>query len=289
VDPTRVRKTNVKVDGYVERIFVNFLGQAVKKGEPLFTLYSPTLLVTQNEYVMALHNKSATGLDSTLLAAARRKLELWDVPAETIDALERTGPTKTLTFVSPTSGVVTGKDIVEGSYLEPGSTPYEITDLSVVWVMVDAYGSDLARVRLGMEATLSLPAYPGRLFSGRVKFIDPLLDPNTRTVKVHLHFANPTGELKPALYGDVVMRAETHVGLNIPLDAVIHSGTRSVVFVAEEQGKFRPVEVRLGERSADQIEVLSGLVEGQAVVTRANFLVDSESQLRSSLADLVGR
>ena len=283
VDPTRVRKTHVKVDGYVVRVFVSFVGQPDEKGEPLFSLYSPTLLVAQNEYVLA-GQSGATALR----AAARRKLELWDVPAKTIDALEQTGPVKTLTVYSPIRGTVTAKNVNEGSYLEPGAATYEITDLDMVWVMVDAYESDVGRVRVGMQATMTLPAYPHRVFSGKVKFVAPLLDPNSRTLKVHLHFANPTGELKPELYGEVTLRGVTREGLRIPLDAVIHSGTAAVVFVAEGDGKFRPAEVQLGQREGDQIEVLSGLDEGVQVVTRANFLVDSESQLRASLAELAG-
>jgi len=292
VDPTRVRKTNVKVDGYVEEIFVNFLGQQVSKGQPLFTLYSPTLLVTQNEYVAALKTYRATGStgpEPPLLAAARRKLQLWDVPDSLIAQLEKTGPQKTLSFVSPIAGVVTAKNVVQGSYLAPGAEPYEITDLSMVWVMVDAYESDIARVKVGMQASLSLQAYPGRQFTGRVQFVEPLLDPSTRTVKVHLHFANPTGELKPELYGEVTLHGPTRDGLTIPTDAIIHSGTKSMVFVAEGDGKFSPLEVQLGERMGDQVEVVSGLREGQEVITRANFLIDSESQLRASLRDLADK
>ena len=289
VDPTRVRKANVKVEGYVEQIYVNFLGQRVNKGQPLFTLYSPTLLVTQNEYVAALRSYRAaggSGPEPPLLAAARRKLELWDVPQSVIAQLEQTGPQKTLTLVSPISGVVTAKNIVEGSFVQPGAEPYEVTDLSMVWVMVDAYESDIARVKVGMQASMTLQAYPQRVFSGRVQFIAPLLDPNSRTLKVHLHFPNPTGELKPELYGEVTLQGKTRDGLTIPLDAVIHSGTRTVVFVARGEGKFAPVEVQLGERTAEKVEVLSGLNQGQEVITRANFLIDSESQLRASLRDL---
>ncbi len=295
VDPTLVKKTNVKVEGYVEHVYVNFAGQRVHKGEPLFSIYSPALLSAQQEYVLALQAGSTPGAGSAaqnaaLLAATRRKLELWDIPARELERLEQTRtPDKTLTILSPIAGVVTAKNIVEGSHLNAGDAPYEITDLSMVWVMVDAYESDLARVHVGMNATLSLPAYPNRVFSGQVKFIDPLLDPNTRTVKVHLHFANPTGELKPELYGEVVLQNATRSGLRIPRDAVLHSGTQAVVFVALEQGKFRPVQVQLGQIAGDQVEVVSGLEEGQSVVTRANFLIDSESQLRASLADLTGR
>jgi Cu(I)/Ag(I) efflux system membrane fusion protein len=292
VDPTRVRKTNVKVEGYVQRIYVNFTGQSVRKGQPLFTLYSPTLLAAQNDYVITLEHKNpaldlGAAQSAALLAAARRRLLLWDVPEAAIAELERTHqPSETITFNSPIAGVVTQKNVVEGSFLNAGDSPYEVTDLSTVWVMVDVYESDISRVKLGMAASLSLPAAADRVFRGEVRFIEPMLDPTTRTVKVHLHFPNPTGELKPALYGEVTLSGTTRSGLRVPLDAVIRSGTKAVVFLALDRGEFRPVEVQLGERTSDQIEVVSGLSEGQSVVTRANFLVDSESQLRASLADL---
>jgi Cu(I)/Ag(I) efflux system membrane fusion protein len=162
--------------------------------------------------------------------------------------------------------------------------PYEITDLSSVWVLADAYESDLSRLRIGMTATLSLQAFPNRTFQGRVIFIDPLLDPKTRTAKVRLEFPNPGGELRPEMFGEVNLRAQARQGLRIPADAVIDSGTSKVVFVALDEGKFQPREVKLGTVASDFVEVLSGLAEGERVVTRANFLIDSESRLRASLA-----
>jgi len=297
VDPTRVRKINLKVGGYVERIYVDFVGRPVRRGEALFSLYSPELLSTQNEYLLALKTRGALakggvlgGSGDDLVASARRKLELWDVPRSEIDRLERTGESaKSLTFVSPISGVVTAKNVVEGSRLAPGDTPYEITDLAEVWVMADAYESDLAQVSVRMPATLTLAAFPDRVFQGSVAFIDPLLDPRTRTAKVHLHFLNPTGELKPEMYGEVVLQGTPRQGLTIPADAVIHTGTRDVVFVDLGEGKFQPREVQLGARDGERVEVVKGIEEGEKVVTRANFLVDSESRLRASLAAMAGK
>jgi len=297
VDPTRVRITNVKVEGYVERVYVDFVGRPVRRGEALFSLYSPALLAAQSELLLALKTRTALAAGGTLVgngddlvAAARRKLELWDVPRSEIDRLERTGePTRALTFYSPISGVVTAKKVVEGTRLMPGDAPYEITDLAMVWVMADAYEQDLERVKIGTPATFSLTAYPGRAFTGEVTFIDPLLDPATRTAKVHLHFPNAGSELKPAMFGEVVLTMSPRQGLRVPVDAVVRAGTRDVVFVALGQGRFAPREVHLGGHTEAQlVEVLSGLTEGQEVVTRANFLVDSESQLRSSL-DALGR
>jgi Cu(I)/Ag(I) efflux system membrane fusion protein len=297
VDPTGVRRINMKVGGYVERIFVDFVGKPVSKGQRLFSLYSPELLSTQNEYLLALRTSKAlsaggqlSGDGDALVASARRKLQLWDVPESEIQRLEHSGEaSKSLTFVSPIAGVVTGKNVVEGSKIAAGDTPYEITDLGMVWVMADAYETDLAQVKVGMTASLTLQSYPNRVFKGQVSFIEPLLDPKSRTVKVHVHFANPTRELKPEMYGEVVLRGAERGGLTIPLDAVIHTGTKNVVFLDLGDGKFQPREVQLGDASGDQVEVVKGLEQAQKVVTRANFLVDSESRLRASLAAIGGK
>lgn len=293
VDPRRVRRIHVKVEGFVEKIYLDFVGKPVRRGDPLFSLYSPSLLQAQNEYLLALETRETLAAGGTtvsehvsaLAEAGRQKLELWDVPKSELRRLERTGrPQKTITFYSPLSGVVTAKNIVQGSYVTPGDTPYEITDLGEVWVMADAYESELGLVRLGMPVALTLQAYPNRSFSGRVVFIDPLINPATRTLKVHLHFLNPSGELMPGMFGEVTLQGLTREALRIPFDAVVRSGSRDVVFVALGEGKFAPREIRLGRRDGELIEVVSGLQEGEEVVTRATFLVDSESRLRASLA-----
>ncbi len=297
VDPTRVRQINVKVDGFVEKIYVDFVGQSVRKGRPLFSIYSPSLLAAQNEYLLALQTAESLAKGgplsedgAALVAAARRRLELWDVPASEIERLARTRKSeKSLTMVSPISGVVTAKNVVQGARVNPGEAPYEVTDLGMVWVMADAYESDLARIRVGMKASLTLPAYPDRSFSGKVAFIDPLLDPKTRTTKVHLHFANPAGELKPEMFGEATLQGTEKPGLRIPSDAVLRAGTKDVVFLVRGDGKFEPQVVGLGAKNGDDVEVKSGLSEGQQVVTRANFLIDSESQLRASLQAIGGK
>ena len=176
-----------------------------------------------------------------------------------------------------------------GHRLNEGDMPYEITDLSSVWVLADAYETDLARIRLGMPATLSLQAFPGKSFAGKVIFIDPILDARTRTAKVRLAFSNPRGELKPEMFGEVTLRSEKREGLRIPADAIIDSGSKKVVFVALGEGKLQPREVQVGPVTSDAVEVLSGLEVGEKVVTRANFLVDSESRLRASLAAMGGK
>jgi Cu(I)/Ag(I) efflux system membrane fusion protein len=294
VDETRVHHVNVKFSGFMEHVHGDFVGRPVTKGEPLFSIYSPELLAAQQEFLLALDTRkrlgAAGGMTSdgdALVAAARRKLELWDVPRSELDRIERTGEAfRTLTFYSPATGVITKKDVVPGMKVAAGDMPFEIVDLSRVWVLADAYESDLRQVKVGMAATLTLKAFPNRTFKGRVAFIDPLLDPKTRTAKVRIDVPNPTGELRPEMFGEVVLQGKARQGVRIPTDAVIHSGTKNVVFLAVGDGKFQPREVLLGETNADYVEVVSGLEKGDGVVTRANFLVDSESRLRASLASL---
>ena len=298
VDETRVRHINMKVGGFVEHIVVDFVGKKVRKGDPLFSVYSPDLLAAQEEYLLALKTQKALSNagntvasdGDALVAAARRKLALWDIPESDLDRIAKTGePTKTLTFYSPVEGVVTKKDVVQGMKLDPGAMPYEIVDLSSVWVLADVYESELRHVKEGMAATLRLNAFPDREFKGKVAFINPMLDPQTRTVKVRLAFSNPTGEVRPEMFGEVILLGEPHVGLRVPLDAVIDSGTRKIVFAMVGDGKFQPRVVRLGDSDGTHAEVRSGLSVGERVVTRANFLIDSESRLRASLQEMTDK
>ena len=288
VDETRVRKINVKVDGFVEKLFVDYTGKLVHRGDPLFSLYSPDVLSAEQEYLLALRTRRELGASPAgedLVASARRRLQLWDIPKSELDALEQTQtPRRTLTLTSPISGVVTAKSIVQGSRVTSGEAPFEITDLSQVWVLADAHESDLPRVRLGTPVTLTLEAVPNRDFAGKVSFIEPVLDPKTRTVKVRLAFANPRGELRPEMFGDIVFHARPHQGLRVPVDSVIDSGDRKVVFVALGDGRFEPREVKAGDLAGDLMEVTEGVREGEKVVVRASFLVDSESQLKAALA-----
>ena len=295
VDETRVRNINLKVAGFVERIHVDFVGKKVRKGDPLFSVYSPELLLAQEEYLLAVRTKAALSRASAtpesasnnLVAAARRKLSLWDVPNTEIERLASTGePQKTLTFYSPISGVVTRKDVVQGMKLDAGAMPYEIVDLASVWVLADVYESELRYVKERMGATLTLNAYPDETFNGTVAFMDPLMDPATRTVKVRLTFANPKGELRPEMFGEVTLHGASREAPRVPLDAVIDSGKEKVAFVAIGDGKFQPRAVKIGQSDGSFAEVLEGLKAGERVVTRANFLVDSESRLRASLAEM---
>jgi Cu(I)/Ag(I) efflux system membrane fusion protein len=294
IDETKVRHVNVKVGGFVEQIFVDFVGKPVVRGQKLFTLYSPDLVSAQNEYLLALDTQRAlsrggsdtTGTSGDLVAAARERLRLWDIPDSEIAELERTRqPKKALTLNSPISGVVTQKSVVQGMRLNPGDMPYEITDLSEVWVLADAYETDLPRLAVGLPATFTTKS-TGFSCEGKVSFIDPLLDPKTRTAKVRMQFANPTGELRPELFGDVVLHTPGREGVRIPNDAIVSSGLRQIVFISRGDGKFEPREVETGVSDGTLVEVKSGVAAGESVVTRANFLVDSESRLKAALGAL---
>jgi Cu(I)/Ag(I) efflux system membrane fusion protein len=293
IDETRVRKVNVKVDGFVDELFVDFVGKPVHRGQALLSIHSPELLSVQNEYLLALSTRqqlargaaNVAGSGDELVSATRRRLEMWDISPAEIAALERRGRAKrTLTLFSPIPGVVTAKNVVQGSKLTAGDTPFEITDLSQVWVLADAYELDLSRIRVGMPATFTLQAMPNDVFQGRVSFIEPLLDPKTRTAKVRLSFGNPRGELRPDMYGEVAFQAKARETLRVPFDAVIDSGQQKVVFVALGEGRFQPRQVQTGAQSGDFVELTTGAQEGEEVVTRANFLIDSESRLKAALA-----
>jgi len=294
VDETRVHHVSLKFSGFIEQVFVDYVGKQVRAGEPLFSIYSPDVVSAEEEYLLALRTRASLGAGSAqagedLVAAARERLKLWDIPEQEIRRLERTGKAqRTVTLSTPMGGVVTKKDVVMGHRVVEGDMPYEITDLSQVWVLADAYESDLGRVKLGTPASLTLQAFPNREFPGKVVFIDPIMDPKSRTAKVRLAFPNPTGELRPEMFGEVTLRTPARTGLSIPTDAIIDSGTHKVVFVALGEGKFRPREVKIGASDGERSEVLEGLSAGDQVVTRANFLVDSESRLRASLGALEG-
>jgi membrane fusion protein, copper/silver efflux system len=293
VDETRVRKVNVKVEGFVEKLFVDFVGKPVAKGQSLFSFYSPEFVSAQREYLLALQTQKSLsggalqGSGGELLDSARRRLALWDVPKETIDNLEKTGEVqKALVLRSPISGVVTAKNVVEGARLAPSDIPFEITDLSRVWVQVDVYEAELSRAKVGLAAELTTQASPGKVFKGRIAFVDPVMDPKTRTARARLEFPNPQGELKPEMFGEVALKGQARRGLLIPLDAVLDAGTTKVAFVALGEGKFESREVTTGITAGEKVEIRSGLKAGEDVVVRASFLVDSESRLKAALAQL---
>jgi Cu(I)/Ag(I) efflux system membrane fusion protein len=292
-DETRVRKVTVKVEGFVERLFVDVTGQPVAKGQPLLSLYSPDFVSAQQEYLLALKTRAAlkhgelSDSGEDLVASAKRRLLLWDVAEADLLRLEQGGEVKkSLVLLSPITGIVTDKKVVQGQRVGPAEALFEVTDLSRVWVMADAYEPDLGRVKVGQAATFAATAFPGRTFSGRIAFIDPVLDPKTRTARLRLELANPKGDLKPELFGEVTIQGSARKGLSVPQDAVLETGARAIVFVARGDGHFQPREVKVGQRSEGRVEIRSGLGEGESVVSGAAFLVDSESSLRAAMAQL---
>lgn len=289
---TRISQVQTKFSGWIEDLYVDFLGKAVKRGQPLFTIYSPELLATQEEYLLAYRDaqRAVTGpyaeaarqgaLD--LANAARRRLELWDVPAGEIDRLAKTGHVKrTLTINSPLTGIVIQKNALKGMNVEPGMDLFVIADLSRIWVQADIYESDIAYIKPGQGAKLFIEALPERDFHGVVTFINPVLDVRTRTAKVRLEIDNRSQLLKPGMYATVKLELDRGSSLALPEEAVIDTGTRKIVFLMRVAGHFEPREVDLGSKAGRFYPVLAGLSEGDNVATSAQFLLDSESRIRA--------
>ena len=298
-DETKIFTVTTKFNGWIEKLYVNFVGDAVKKGQPLFEIYSPELVTAQQEYLLALdqYNRLSNssyarvrGGAERLLKASRTRLRFWDLTEAQIEKIGKTGNIKkTVTVYSPASGVVTKKDAFEGHYVKEGAHQYEIVDLSTVWVAVDVYEYELPWVRKGMAAEMDLSYIPGKKYKGKVLFIYPYLDIKTRTAKLRLEFANPGYQLKPGMYANILLkRVVAKNSLVIPQEAVIDSGVRQIVFVAVGEGKFQPREVNIGlEVNENEFQVLDGLQEGEEIVLSAQFMLDSESRLREAIQKML--
>ena len=298
-DETRIYVVNTKFDGWIDRLYVDYVGETVKKGQRLFDLYSPQLVTAQEEYLLARdqfaefsQSPYADMRDNArrLFEASKTRLRYWDLTATQIAELERSGQVrKNLTIYSPAGGVVTLKNAFEGHYVKAGEHQYEITDLSVIWVDVDVYEYELPWVRKGMPAAMELAYIPGKRFAGKVLFIYPYIDTKTRTVKLRLQFANPGLELKPGMYANIFLTPRVAEDtLVIPQEAVIDSGVRKVVFVSLGNGHFQPRDVRLGaEGNQNEYQVLDGLKEGEEIVLSAQFMLDSESRLREAIQKML--
>jgi RND family efflux transporter MFP subunit len=292
-DETRVRRVQTKIGGWIEKLHVNFTGQQVSAGRPVLDLYSPELLASQQEFLRAGEaarklaaspSEEVRTLGKELVASARKRLELYDVPGSFIDELERTGkPRRSVTLNAPISGYVTSKDAFEGQKVEPEMELFTVTDLSRVWIEADLYESEARTVRVGQEAEITLPYEPGVTIRGKVAFVEPTLSMESRTLKARFEFPNKDLALKPQMFADVTLALESARGVVIPDSAVIDTGLRKVVFVETAQGTFTPREVVAGLRGEGKTLVLSGVREGEAVVVKANFLLDSESRLRAAL------
>ena len=292
-DETRVRRVQAKIDGWIEKLHSNFTGQLVTKGQPLLEIYSPDLVATQREYLLARAGvermkespyEDARQMSSGLAQAARTRLKLFDVPESFIEELERTGKVqRTVTLNAPVSGYVTGKEVFEGTRVSPGMDLLTVTDLSRVWIEADLYEYEAQSVRVGQTATLETVADPGAKLKGRVSFIYPTFSPETRTLKVRFEFPNPGLRLKPQMYANVSLDLHGVTGVVIPDSALIETGLRQIVFVDAGDGSFEPREVKVGVRGDGKAQILSGVKAGENVAVGANFLLDSESKLRAAL------
>ena len=293
VDETRLAWVQVRFSGWIQRVFVDSIYKPVEKGQPLFTIYSQEIAATEQEYLLARENRDllgrstvpgvASGSDSLLKAAAER-LKQWQIPDRDIAQLEAEGSvSKEIEIDSPVKGVITERNAFATAYVQPGTKLYTIADLSTVWVYAQVFQSDIARIKIGDPATITTDAWPGRSFPARVSFIQPQVDEATRTVKVRLEIPNPKGQLSPGLFVNVNLDAPLGRQLTIPASGVFQSGTRQIAFVDRGGGYFEPREVETGDRAGDDLVVLKGLRAGEHIVTSANFLIDSESQLQAAM------
>jgi len=293
LDETRLHHVHSKVEGWIESLHVIATGEAVRKGQPLLSLYSPELLASQEEFLLALKasrdltdraSPDARSRAEDLVESARRRLLLFDLTPGQIEELEKKGkPARTITLFSPLSGIVMQRNVTHGEKIDPSTPLLDVADLSKVWVLASVYEYELPFVKSGQKAAMTLAYLPGKRYEGRVSLIYPVLDAASRTVQVRLEFTNPQGELKPEMYADVELEGDLGVRLTVPDSAVLSSGTRDIVFVDRGEGYFDPREVRIGVRLPGSVEILDGLHEGESVVTSANFLVDSESKLKAAL------
>ena len=287
-----------KVDGFVEELLVDYTGQKVRRGQPLLRLYSPTLVAAQEELLTAIRLASRVGRGAgeawrnaqSMLDAARRRLAYFDITPEQIEQVETTGrATKTLTLVAPFTGVVLEKHVVEGQRVTPGMQLYRLADLSTVWVEGEVFEQDLQYIRIGAQAHIEVAAYPGEHLMGAVSFVYPVVDVASRTNRVRVTVPNPDGRLKPGMFS--TMFFDTRVGedvIIVPFEAVIVTGERNLVFVRDEDGMLQPREVVLGARADREVQILSGLTEGETIVASANFLIDAESRLGTTGGTMPG-
>lgn len=292
-DETKIARVHPKIEGWIEKVHADYVGKLVRKGEPLVELYSPELVATQQEYLLALRAKETLGRSAyreiaaaadSLYEASKRRLELWDIPEADIRRIHQRGqPSRTLTLYAPVSGFVLSRNAFERQRVTPETELYVIADLSTVWVLADIYESEVSMVRVGQTATMTLPAFPGKVFRGRVTYISPQVDNVTRTVKIRLEFPNPDFALKPDMYTNVELHVHYGRQLWVPEGAVLDSGEEQIVFVAHEGGYFEPRRVRVGPKVGDRYIILEGLKAGERIVTSGTFLIDSESRLKSAL------
>ncbi len=300
-DEERLYSVTTKISGWINKLYINYTGQIVHKGDPMLEIYSPELVTTQQEYLLALNTRDMLDKSTfsdvknggqSLLESTRKRLEYWDIPASEVQHLEQTKEVrKNLTLTAPATGVVIKKNAVDGDYIKDGMNVYQIADLSKVWVEASIYDNEIPWISEGQPAEMELSYLPGKTFKGRVSYIYPYLNDKARDVKVRIVFDNPYGVLKPGMYANIKLQGRIiQKTLVIPSEAVIHSGERTLVFLALGNGTFQPQKVRLGKTGGpdnNQIQVLDGLKAGDEVVTSAQFLLDSESRLQSAIQKML--
>lgn len=291
-DETKMTRINPKIEGWIEKVYVDFTGKLVKKGQPLLSIYSPDLVSTQEEYLLAIKGRrqlgespfpEAVNFSESLVQSARRRLELWDVTDQQISELEKRGTaSRAMTLYAPASGFVTTRNAFPRQRVMPETELYAIADLSTVWIIADIYEFEAADIKLGQPATVTISSYPGREFKGKITYIFPQLDNATRTLKVRVELANKNFALKPDMYADVVLTIGYGNHLVVPQEAVMDSGSEQLVYVSLKDGYFEPRKVQVGAKVDNKFIVLAGLKQGERVVTAGNFLIDSESRLKSA-------
>ena len=297
IDERRVSYVQTRISGHIEQVFADATYQYVKKGQPLFTLHSPELITAEREYLLARQNAKnlsqssipgvATGV-SSLLDSSRERLAQWDISPQEISRLETTGQVEdTLTIPSPVSGYITERNALPNQMVQLDTRLYTIADLSSVWVLAQIFQNDLGRIKAGLPATLTVDSYPGRIFRGKVDFIYPDVDMATRTARARLVFTNPQLTLSPGMFVNVSLDVNMGKQLTIPVGGVLQSGSRQIVFVDRGSSYLEPREVQLGPQANDEYIVLKGLKAGERIVTSANFLIDSESQLQAAIGSYV--
>lgn len=297
VDERRQAYVQTRFAGWIRNVYADATGNFIRKGQPLFTIYSPDLVTTEHEYLLAKNNSEAlqqskvSGVASgasSLLSAAKERLLQWEVSPAEIEKLDQGGKVITdLTVNSPVSGYITQKNALPNMYVQPETMLYTVADLSDVWVLAQVFQSDAGKVKPGDPAEITVDAYPGRVFNGRVDYILPQLDVNTRTLPVRLVFPNPSLKLRPGMYVNVSLKLPMGRQLVVPASAAFHSGTKNLIFVYGGEGSIEPREVELGPQVGDQLVVAKGLKTGEEIVTSANFLIDSEAQLQGAAGAFV--
>jgi len=295
-DETRIAHVHVKVAGFIDKVYVDFVGQLVKKGQPLFTLYSPDLVSTQEEYLIAKRGNATLAKapfqeisdgSQSLLQSARERLKLWDISDAQIGELDKTGKvSKDLTFYSPIGGFVSDRKVFPQTSVTPDTELYTVVDLSTVWADVDIYEYEVPFVHLGQRVTLTLTYYPGKTYTGNISYVYPTVDPQTRTVKVRIQLPNPSFLLKPQMFADAQVRVDYGTKIVVPEEAVLNSGTEQHVFVVHEGGLFEPRRVTVGPVVDGNAVILSGLKTGETIVVSGDFLVDSESGLKDAMSGM---